>query len=166
MRIASVILTAAVLAQYPCRRGLVRDLAARESAPLDENGLVEVVIEPSLEIVTCHPGHSIIGQSPLVRPQNEVVARVGGCDGPSPLWDCLSCADRGAAAGTITAGEARPLSLPLPFVERPEWNVSPLVHAFLTALVALGVTFGVMFFAGYAAADAQSSSAAAVSYDR
>jgi hypothetical protein len=72
VRIASVILAAAVLAQYTCGRGLVRDLAARESAPLDENGLVEVVIEPSLEIVTCHRGHSIIGQSPLVHPQNEV----------------------------------------------------------------------------------------------
>lgn len=81
VRIASVILAAAVLAQYTCRRGLVRDQAAREIAPLDKNGLVEVVIEPSLEIVACHSGHSIIGQSPLVRPQNEVAARVGGCDG-------------------------------------------------------------------------------------
>ena len=88
MRIASVILAAAVLAQYTCRRRLVRDLAAREAAPLDENGLVDVVIEPSFEIVTRHRGHSIIGQSPLVRPQNEVAARVGGCDG-FPLGDSL-----------------------------------------------------------------------------
>jgi hypothetical protein len=64
VRIASVILAAAVLAQYAHRRVLVRDLAARESAPLDENGLVEVMIEPSLEIVTRHRGHSVVSQSP------------------------------------------------------------------------------------------------------
>jgi hypothetical protein len=34
-----------------------------------------VVIEPSLEIVTCHRAHSIIGQSLLVHPQNEVAGR-------------------------------------------------------------------------------------------
>src|SRR5262249_33854192 len=58
VRIASVVV-AALSAQYACRRGRCRDQAAVEVAPLDENGLVEVVIEPSLEIVTCHRGPSL-----------------------------------------------------------------------------------------------------------
>jgi hypothetical protein len=35
---------ATVFAKYACRRGLRRNLAARENALLGENGLVEVVV--------------------------------------------------------------------------------------------------------------------------
>jgi hypothetical protein len=47
--------------QHSRRRLRRLDHAAFENAPLDEHGLVDMVVQPSLEIVACHGG-SIPGE--------------------------------------------------------------------------------------------------------
>ena len=61
---------AALLAQYAFPGKLFRDLTGVEREPLDENGLLEMVVEPRLQVVTSHLGHNMLGESPVGVPKN------------------------------------------------------------------------------------------------